>query len=101
MTNPTDDPDFARPIQLWTQPLNGRVMTHEKSGRKYQVVIEGTGTEDNEQYIVYIPANYWLLAFIRFLAFLLRLTKTPIWVRTKTDFTGFNSRGMQRFFAEK
>lgn len=101
MNQQTPDPDYDRPITLFTQPLNGLVMVHEKSGRLYQVVIQGTGTEDNEEYIVYIPANYLLLAFIRFLAVLLLLTKTPVWVRTKDDFTGLNSRGLQRFFVKK
>lgn len=97
----TPNPDFERPIQLCPKPLNGRLMTHEKTGRLYQVIAEGTGTEDNEIYVLYIPANYFLVAFIRLLAFLLRVTNTPIWVRTKDNFTGLNSRQMQRFLIKK
>lgn len=97
----TPNSNSDRPVTLFTQPLNGLVMVHEKSGRTYQVVIQGTGTEDNEDYIIYIPANYWLVGLIRLLSVLLLLTKTPVWVRTKADFTGLNSRGLPRFYVKK
>lgn len=80
-----------------TTDIMGKVVTHEKTGNKYLVLLEARDPDNEENILVtYVRANFFNILGMKILKFL--LSDSQIWVRTKRNFISVNSRGLPRFF---